>query len=318
MSDKSNNQGRGYEYINLITLHDAINELRPAEIKKNSSFKAAQHAWNTLSDNEKSMYEASAKSVISTLFAMEPKIIERGDDTVLLCIQTDKNGAEGDIRDIIIERSDIVWEIGLSLKHNNTAVKHSRLARSLDFGEKWYGRKCSEEYWNEVKPVFDYLEAEKEKGTYFRDLPAKEDDVYVPLLTAFMNEVSKQIEADRSVPGKLVGYLLSKYDFYNIISIDVRRLTTIQSFNIYGTLNKPSKEAKPQIKVPSVKLPTMLYDIRLKPGNKNTVVMSFDQGWQFSFRIHNARDIVEPSLKFDIRIEGIPYNINIKYNCNWQ
>ena len=76
------------------------------------------------------------------------------------------------------------------------AVKHSRIAKSLDFGEKWYGVKCSETYWSEVKPIFDFLETEKAKGTYFRDLVSKEDQVYVPLLKAFIKEISKQVRND--------------------------------------------------------------------------------------------------------------------------
>lgn len=45
--------------------------------------------------------------------------------------------------------------------------------------------------------------------------------------------------------------------------------------------------------------------------------MSFDNGWQFSFRIHNAEKFVLPSLKFDVQIAGMPVDVNIKYNCKW-
>lgn len=34
-----------------------------------------------------------------------------------------------------------------------------------------------------------------------------------------------------------------------------------------------------------------------------------DKGWQFSFRIHNASAKVEPSLKFDINLEGNPHDL---------
>ena len=46
--------------------------------------------------------------------------------------------------------------------------------------------------------------------------------------------------------------------------------------------------------------------------------MWFDNGWQFSFRVHNAENHVTPSLKFDIQIEGMPVDINIKFNCTWK
>ena len=313
MSSKSNDQGRAYEYICLHTLNNAIGRIRNSEIEKNSCYEAAEHAWNTLSGAEKALYTLSAKSTIDTIFALEPNIIEKENDVLKLYIQSDEHGEVADVRDIIIQRKDIVWEIGLSIKHNHMAVKHSRLGKVLDFGEKWYGIKCSDDYWNEVKPIFDFLDVEKSKGTYFRDLNSKEDDVYVPLLNAFMREVKKQVENDSSIPRKLVEYLLSKYDFYKVISIDSQRITTIQSFNMYGTLNLPSKTQAPTLEVPVIDLPTSLLYI----GFKTTVIMSFDNGWQFSFRIHNAKDIVESSLKFDIQIAGIPADVDVKFNCKW-
>lgn len=317
MSSASNNQGRAYEYICLLSLHSAIRKIRQAEIIINSSYHAAQNAWNTLSACEQTLYSLSAKSTIDTIFALEPNIVENGDDLLSLYIQTDKHGEEADVRDIIIERKDIIWEIGLSIKHNHLAVKHSRIAKELDFGNKWYGINCSSQYWADVKPTFDFLEKEKGKGTYFRDLHSKEDLVYVPLLNAFVKEVTKQVKANNEVPRKMVEYLLSKYDFYKVISIDSKRITTIQSFNMYGTLNLPSKTKAPDIKVPVINLPTTLLHIDFKPGSKTTVVMCFDNGWQFSFRLHNAKDLIETSLKFDIQIVGMPTDINIKYNCKW-
>ena len=317
MSSKSNDQGRAYEYICLHTLNKAIGRIRNSEIEKNSCYEAAEHAWNTLSGAEKALYTLSAKSTIDTIFALEPNIIEKENDVLKLYIQSDEHGEVADVRDIIIQRKDIVWEIGLSIKHNHMAVKHSRLGKVLDFGEKWYGIKCSDDYWNEVKPIFDFLDVEKSKGTYFRDLNSKEDDVYVPLLNAFMREVKKQVENDSSIPRKLVEYLLSKYDFYKVISIDSQRITTIQSFNMYGTLNLPSKTQAPTLEVPVIDLPTSLLYIGFKPKSKTTVIMSFDNGWQFSFRIHNAKDIVESSLKFDIQIAGIPADVDVKFNCKW-
>lgn len=317
MSSKSNDQGRAYEFICLKSLCDAISQIRSAKIVKNSSYNAAESAWNTLDASEKALYTLSAKSTIDTIFALEPNIVEESSDVLNLYIQTDQNGEEADVRDIIISRKDIVWEIGLSIKHNHMAVKHSRIAKTLDFGSKWYDVPCSTTYWSDVKPVFDFLEKEKAKGTYFRDLKSKEDEVYIPLLNAFVREITTQVKKNNNVPRRLVEYLLSKYDFYKVISIDSRRLTTIQSFNMYGTLNLPSKKTAPSIKVPVINLPTSLLHIGFKPKSKTTVLMCFDNGWQFSFRIHNAKDIIESSLKFDVQIIGMPADVNIKYNCKW-
>lgn len=317
MSDKSNNQGRAYEYACLHSLYEAIIAVRSAEIVYNSSYEAAKNAWDTLGEQKQSLYTLSAKSTIETIFALEPNIIEVDNDILKIYIQPDKKGEIADVRDIIIERRYIVWEIGLSIKHNHMAVKHSRIAQHLDFGEKWYGVKCSDVYWSEVKPTFDFLEREEKKGTRFRDLSSKEDDIYVPLLNAFLKEIRSQVEKDPKISRKLVEYLLSEYDFYKVISTDDKRLTTIQSFNMYGTLNRPSKEREPSIKVPVLKLPGKLLHVGFKPKSKTTVIMSMDNGWQFSFRIHNAEKIAKPSLKFDVQIVGMPADVYLKYNCKW-
>ena len=180
MSDQSNNQGRAYEYACLVTLTEEINKRRKAEVDQNSAFLAAKHAWSLMPDGFKAILSSSANAVVSTIFEMEPMIIENSDDLLTLKIQADSEGKEGDVRDIVISRKDIQWEIGLSLKHNHFAVKHSRLAKRLDFGGKWFGIPCSDLYWKEIKPVFDYLTTQKCAEKNWSELPTKDTTVYVP------------------------------------------------------------------------------------------------------------------------------------------
>lgn len=316
MSDHSNNQGRAYEYICLLTLYEEISAIRKTEIKINSAYHAAENAWLSMSDTFKAILTQSAKATVSTIFEMEPMIIENSDDVLTLHIQTDNEGKEGDVRDIVIARQDVKWEIGLSLKHNHFAVKHSRLAKGLDFGKKWFGIECSESYWNDIKPIFDYLSQQKAENKSWKELPSKDKTVYVPLLQAFMNELKRSNSLDSSVPKKMVEYLLGEFDFYKVISIDSKRITRIQSYNMHGQLNCSSKTIKPRIHIPLVCLPTRIVNLEFKPNSTNTVELYMDGGWQFSFRIHNASTKVETSLKFDIQIVGMPTTI-ITINCSW-
>lgn len=168
-------------------------------------------------------------------------ILEDGDDQLDLKIQPDSEGESGDVRDILIIRRNIQWEIGLSIKHNHFAVKHSRLAKTLDFGEKWFGVKCSDQYWKDINPIFTYLEDEKKKSSKWSDLPDKENDVYIPLLQAFVDELKRSNYANPDIPKKMVEYLLGEFDFYKVISVDNKRMTQINTFNMHGTLNKPGK-----------------------------------------------------------------------------
>ena len=317
MSNQSNDHGRAYEYVCLTVLYDKINKYRKCVIEENSSFIAAQNAWNNIDEMLQGNLALSAESFVGTLFELEPLIIEDSGDILKLNLQADFKGEEGDVRDIIILRSDINWEIGLSIKHNHFAVKHSRLAKTLDFGQKWFGRKCTSEYWDIVYSTFDYLEFMKKHNKEWKELPSKEDDVYVPLLKAFMDEINRQNKMDSNTPKKMVEYLLGEFDFYKVISMDARKTTQIQAFNLHGTLNQSSKSIKPSIEIPITNLPTRIVSLDFKPNSKNTVELYLDNGWQFSFRIHNASTLVETSLKFDIQIIGMPTTI-ISINCSWK
>lgn len=318
MSKKSNNQGRAYEFAYLNVLHEEISKYRVSKIEKNSSYKAAEKAWNTLDDSEKDMYKVSALAGTNTILELEPLILDDGNDELELKIQTDHRGKDGDVRDILIIRKDIEWEIGLSVKHNHFAVKHSRLSKGLDFGEKWYGIKCSDKYWEDIKPIFDYLENEKSKDSKWRDLPSKEDDVYIPLLNAFKDEIDRQNNVyGKDIPKLMVEYLLGEFDFYKVIGIDSKQMTQVQSYNLRGTLNKEGNARKRSVKLPISSLPTRIVSLEFRPGSKSTLELYLDRGWQFSFRIHNAATKVETSLKFDIQIIGMPTTI-ISIDCKWK
>ena len=316
MTSKSNTNGRGFEFACLLVLKEQIAQYRAVEILENGGYHASKVAWEALSQPEQERFKWSIEATIPTLFALEPNILD-GEEVLELFVQDDKRGETADIRDIVLRRGCNIWEVGFSVKHNHVAVKHSRLARSLDFGARWYGVHCSPTYWQAVTPIFEFLELEKRKGTLFSALAQKEEQIYEPLLKAFIAEISKQVKEHPSIPQDLVRYLLGKFDFYKIISHDIRRLTTVQAFNMYGFLNLPSAKEKPTIKVQRVRLPSHILYIDFKFGSRNTVLLVFDNGWQFSFRIHNASSRVEPSLKFDIQLEGIPAELNIKYHCAW-
>lgn len=317
MSNKSNNQGRAYEFSYLITLYEEISKIRNVRIEENNSYFTAERAWDTLNDSEKIIYKLSALAAVNKLFELEPLILDNKFDELILKIQSDDKGKEGDVRDILIIRENIKWEIGLSIKHNHFAVKHSRLSKNLDFGNKWYGINCSDEYWADIKPIFEYLDREALKHSKWKDLPNKEDDVYLPLLEAFKNEIYRQNNLfKKDIPRLMVEYLLGKFDFYKVIGLDIQRTTQIQSYNLRGTLNREKSNYKKSIKLPIVALPTRIVSLEYKPESKNTLELYLDGGWQFSFRIHNASTYVEPSLKFDIQIIGMPATI-ISINCKW-
>lgn len=316
MTRWSNNLGRAFEYITLISLKDEISKVREVVVKKDNSYIATKNAWDKIGEQNQVNLKIGAKSAIESIFDLEPMILEDDGEKLELMIQSDSHGQEGDVRDILLVRRNVQWEVGLSLKHNNFAVKHSRIAKTLDFGEKWYGVSCSNQYWEEVTPIFDYLEVEMNKGLMWRDLPNKIDDVYIPLLNAFKREVLQSYNSNHDIAKIMAKYLLGKHDYYKVISEDENNRTQILTFNSSGTLNKASSKNQPNKSIPIVDLPTEIISIDFKPRSSTTIIMSMNGGWEFSFRIHNADKKVETSLKFDINLIRKPETIN-SFICEW-
>lgn len=315
MSTKSNDQGRAYEYAWIEALYKALHDTRKTQIVQNSSLDANKRAWDSMTPDIQALFVTSADAAVNTVIELEPRIAEDDGDALTLEFQKDGAGIKGDVRDIVISRDTIKWEFGLSIKHNHDAVKHSRLSHVLDFGNEWYGIKCSPDYWNAVKPIFDTLT--KNKGKKWSDLPNKESTIYVPLLQAFMDEINRAYAKNKNLPRKMIEYLIGVKDYYKVVSHDSQRLTLIHTFNMHNTLNKPSKKKVSAITVPIVRFPTRIVSLAFKPGSSTTVEMYLDNGWQLSFRIHNASSKIQPSLKFDIQFMGMPPSV-LNIQCVWQ
>lgn len=316
MSSRSNNQGRAFEFITLITLNKEISKVCDVVVKKDSSFAATKRAWENIDENIQLKLKNAAEAAIESIFDLEPMILDDGNDKLELSIQPDSQGESGDVRDIVFNRKSIDWEMGLSLKHNHKAVKHSRISNKIDFGDNWYNIPCSDQYWKEVEPIFNYLEKEKNCRVKWSELPDKENDVYIPLLNAFKGELLRSYNSNHEVAPRMFEYLVGKQDFYKIISNDSKKFTEIQTFNSYGTLNKSSENNQPNKLIPKLDLPTQIIDISFKPRSNTTIIISMNEGWKFKFRIHNAATKVETSLKFDINIEESPETLN-SIICQW-
>lgn len=317
MSSKSNDQGRAFEYACILELKNSIGIIRPVKIELDSIF-AAQIAWNLQDKTTQNKLMKAAHAFVDTLFSAEPLILECNDfdDIISLSINKDSDAEDGDVRDIVISRNNINWNIGLSLKHNHFAAKHSRLSEKIDFGCKWYGIPCSKSYWEAISPIFENLKQLKNKKMAWHNIEKKEQNVYIPLLTAFMTELENTYKTNNYMVGKLMSYLLGIRDFYKVVAIDNKEVTEFQTFNLRGELNRDGKHSKSTFFVPVAELPTEIIKLRFKPASTNTVELYMNNGWSLSFRIHNASTMVEPSLKFDIQFLGVPANI-ITVNCKW-
>ncbi|GAA9341590.1 hypothetical protein TH0551_12510 [Helicobacter pylori] len=312
MSDKSNNQGRAYEYAWCLALEQKLSVFKKVIVDKQNGFNAANRAYESLEKSLQERYLESAKQGVLLLLDCEPllsKVIGSSQNEITLSLQKDKLGEIGDVRDILIYFDRFC--IGLSVKHNHDAIKHSRLSKNLDFGEKWLGVGVSQNYKDTIKPLFERLENAKKEGMLWRDFPNKEQEIYAPLLQAFKKEVLRIDENKKNkVPQKMVEYLLGKYDFYKAILLEREQKTKLEAYHFHNTLNRSVKN-KPKRIIPLSKLPTRMIYFDFKPKSFNTLELVLDEGWSFSLRIHNASSRVEPSLKFDIKLLSKPESVAV-------
>jgi hypothetical protein len=305
-------KGKAYEYASVLALVNLVSLTRPVLQVENSSLEIARRRYlQDITESDRKEMLASATAGIGAILKMEPRIMEDGLDPIEVSIQPDNVAKLGDVRDVLVIRRDITWEIGVSVKHNHEALKHSRLSEKLNFGELWLELSTSDKYFDSVRPIFNSLRDMQSKNITWRSLERKKEEVYRPVLQAFIDELNRLCAAHgTTVTAGLIKYLLGSNgsDYYKLIHHN-NHITRVIPFNLFGTLNTPGSNDSPETKIPIIDLPTRIIDLSFKEGSLTTVILTMDGGWAISFRIHSASTIVEPSLKFDIKLIGQPANL---------
>ncbi len=310
---KQTKTGKAFEYALLNAFLERLEILTAVTVVENEPYKTAKKCFDTFNKTDKGLYNLNASFAVNFLIDLEPRLSNgiNKNDVLQLEIVSDKQGQSGDVRDVLAIRSLQKWEIGISAKNNHRAVKHSRLSNDINFGEKWLGVSCSPKYFTEIKPIFDELSKLRtaSKATQkWSTLGDYHSSVYVPILDAFRKELLK---LDKENPGivaqRLVEYLIGNQDFYKVIK--GKNKVEIQAYNLHGTLSLPFETVKPKMKVPKLKLPNRLIEIVYQDNSQTTLLVSLTEGWQISFRIHNASSRIEPSLKFDINLVSAPHTL---------
>lgn len=305
--------GKAFEYALLNEFLERLNVVTSVSVIENEPYKTAKKCFVSFDEKEQSHYKLVASFAVNFLLDLEPRLANgiNENDILQLEIVSDKMGQSGDVRDVLAIRSLQKWEIGISAKNNHRAVKHSRLSNDIDFGLKWINVPCSANYFEEIKPVFDNLARLRttSKATQKWDtLGNYHDSVYVPVLDAFRKELLR-LDCDNNgiVAERLIGYLVGRQDFYKVIK--GKNKVEIQAYNLHGTLNLPFENIKPKAKIPKLKLPSRLIEVVYQENSKTTLLVTLNEGWQISFRIHNASSRIEPSLKFDINLVSAPHSL---------
>ena len=212
-------------------------------------------------------------------------------------------GQHGDPRDIIITVSGKTF--GISVKLNNNVMKNSRVQFAKpDFGASWgLSEGVSETYKNAIRGIAAYIkEAQDGEAENWSDLPALHNAVYAPVVNSFVAEFKRMAADTPVVCRQFVLYMAGSPDYYKVMAClnrrEGNRLVMVQGFNFLGELSC-SKPA----------LPTKLLSAVV--AQQSTAELSFDKGWVFTLRIHNARRKLENSLKWDVQMKANPTNLYV-------
>ncbi len=240
------------------------------------------------------LMDVAGASVAHIMQLEKETLVFKKDGVVIM--QPDSKGKEGDPRDILLSLVDGGY-LGVSVKLNNDVEKNQRLQRNNpDFGRMWkLGASVSENYMNEIEKVFKRLDKFRREGAEkWRDLPNLHEDIYMPVLAAFVKEF-ELLAQNPSVCENFVKYIIGgAFDFYKIMVYNKEII--VQGYNFCGSLCC----AQPA-------LPSAL--LHMYPKTKTTIIIPFDGEWTFSMRIHNARTKLENSLKWDVRMTEHPENL---------
>src|SRR5690606_28419429 len=159
MANKQTINGKAFEYALLTEFSEKLSLVTKTTVIENDPYRAAKRYFEGFPEKDQGSFRLYASFAVNFLIDLEPRLANGIDrcDILTLELVSDRQGQAGDVRDVLAIRLNQHWEIGISAKNNHRAVKHSRLSHKLDFGEKWLGIPCSEQYFSNIRPIFQEL-----------------------------------------------------------------------------------------------------------------------------------------------------------------
>tara|TARA_B100001057_G_scaffold495144_1_gene593420 strand:+ start:1914 stop:2870 length:957 start_codon:yes stop_codon:yes gene_type:complete len=301
--------GKAFEFSLIECFYDRLKSKTEVTIDKSNEYYKAQDCFQSITDKKLiKSFQSSSLKAFEFLVDLEPNILGCDDSNKLtLYLQKDSQGQKGDVRDLVFIRGD-KWEVGISAKNNHKAVKHPRLSKKYNFGSVWFELENTKKYFDDIKGIFEIIEYKQNKDKTLKwkdEFPNIDVEVYEPILIAFKDELYRlHSKNSTQISSMFIKYLIGKEDFYKVINS--RNKVEIQAFNINNTLGKKCRNTKPKHTLSKLKLPSKIINIDFKENTKTTLIVTLNQGWQISLRIHNASSKLERSLKLDVNLVSTP------------
>lgn len=307
--------GDAFEYACTIAAQAVICEYQSAYVVETERIQKCRLAYTELPSIAQTDLFNAAKSGIEHIVQYEPNLTTHNNNGVEIHLGSSQMGEQGDVRDVIIRIDERDWEIGISAKNNHDAVKHNRLSGTIDFGKKWFNIPTPQAYFDELRDTWAFLQHQETQRVLWDDIDKPR--VYEHVLSTFSQTLNDMYANHHEIAYKIMEYLLGTKDYYKLIVRHQKRQTELRAFNIHGMLHMKSATGVTSKNATKLPMPSRIVEINYDAQKKyDTVYVSLDSGWQISMRIHSARSIVEPSLKFDVRLVGVP-NAMLSILSDW-
>jgi hypothetical protein len=304
--------GNAFEYACVVAIKQVVSEYQEVYIVEDEHFNQCKCDFVNLEESVRNSLSVAATKGIQSLLDYEANLTTSTSEILEVRLNTSRAGQIGDVRDIIIGKKLSNWNIGISAKHNHNAVKHSRLSPSIDFGREWLQIPTPSNYFDTLAVLWNQLRSYKDAGVTWDSI--NKEEIYHEVLLAFCDALKRMNEQNYVVPMNFMTYLLGRYDYYKIIVMTKERQTILRAFNMNNTLHQKTLHGQQSKYNSRLSMPSNIHKIEF--DTKSTVNIYFDKGWQISMRIHNASKIVEPSLKFDVQLVGVPTTL-LGVVSNW-
>lgn len=304
-----NRNGNAFEYACVIAAEQVFQKYQRCHIITDAHLNQTKNDYDALLPEQREILLRGAIHGMQTISLYEANLVSASDEPLIIRLNNSKSGQAGDVRDLLFQKPNQQWQVGISSKHNHDAIKHSRLSRTIDFGKKWMAISTPEEYFSNLATTWTSLDSMKRSGMLWSEVPGKEE-IYEKVLVEFCSALEK-IAADRTrydVAQNFLEYLIGRHDFYKLmVNVDESN-TSVQVFNLHNTLHRHDLNGISAKRTSQFPVPREFIRIRLASYNRVEVLL--DKNWSVGMRIHSASSRVENSLKFDIRLDGIPASLH--------
>jgi hypothetical protein len=292
--------GNAFEYAGLRMLEKNLTNGQVVHIQKTPKYAKLLSDFDEETVDSQKFLTHAADMAVKRLIEQEPQLTDyrSAQDGIVLSLVPDNKGKQGDVRDILAYRPARGWGVGISMKRNHEAIKHPRISDKIDIGERWgLGAPASDKYMKTMKDLFAPYRMIRDysKKTIKWSAVTWKHDLYKAALDSVVEELSTKLVTPQAVKG-FKSFMMNTTDFYKMKAD--RDSVRLDAFNFYGTLSTP--------KLPE---PSELLDLEIieNQGIVDTLKVVLDNSYLLHMRIHSASTWVEPSLKFDVRVAGLPY-----------